>query len=605
MLRELHIRDFAIIDELNLTLEPGFNILTGETGAGKSILIDAVLLLLGGRADATAIREGAPRSLVEGLFVLDVNEQNPLVARLEEEGLEGESPDSVWLSREIRTGGRTIARVNGSVVSLGTLREIAELLIDIHGQSEHLSLLRVREHLQLLDRFAGLDEPRAALTETVRQVSAIRRELADLRQNEQARMQRLDMLRFQVEEIRSAGLKPGEKAELEEERLHLANAEQLSTLATGILSLLEEGAEGSPAVVDQLGQAQREMHTLVRIDAGLEPQSQALEEVGYQLEDLVRTLRTYIAGIEFNPQRLGQVEERLALLRRLERKYGGEVEQVVSYGQTAAEELERLEHSDERIAELEVAEAQLVAQVAEQAMALSVQRQAAAQRLAEGMESELSDLRMQGARFGVSFAREEGPGGAPLAAAEPAVKWITSAGREIQDETPVNPAIFDTTGIDRVEFLLAANVGEGLRPLARVASGGETARLMLALKTVLSRADRTPTLIFDEIDQGIGGRVGVVVGAKLWRLSAPGDNGHPRHQVLCITHLPQLAGFGDAHYQVRKGVQEGRTVTRVVRLSEESQLTELGQMLGTQGEAAQQGAREILAQAAAIKSGRE
>ncbi len=601
MLRELHIKDFAIIDELHLTLEPGFNVLTGETGAGKSILIDAVTLLLGGRADTTMVRQGAEYARVEGLFVLGAHESSELAAILKQEELEGDAPDTLWLSRELRNNGRTVARVNGRVVSVALLRDIAERLVDVHGQSEHLSLLRVREHLFLLDRFAGLDGLRTQVAEIVQQIHAVRRELNTLRQNERDRMQRIDLLRFQVEEINTARLTPGEKEALESELVRLSNAEQLAALASNLIAVLEEGRGQAPAILDLLGQAQRDMSALSRIDAALVPQAQALEEVGYQIEDVAHALRDYLSGVEFNPRRLAWVEERLSLLRQLARKYGGTVEEVLTYAAKAAAELETLEHSDERIAELAETEAALLERCAALCQELSRKRQAAAAQLCAGAEAELQDLRMQGARLGVAFQWREDAAGVPLSDALPAELTVTGQGIEPLVADRVTCAAFDATGIDRVEFLIAPNVGEGLKPMTRIASGGETARLMLALKTVLSRADRTPTLIFDEIDQGIGGRVGAMVGAKLWQLTASGAQTDIRHQVLCITHLPQLAGFGDVHFGVQKHVAQGRTVTQVVRLTEDLRIAELSQMLGTQGEAAQQGAQEILAQAAAFK----
>ncbi|HOT90374.1 MAG TPA: DNA repair protein RecN [Anaerolineae bacterium] len=601
MLRELHIKDFAIIDELHLTLEPGFNVLTGETGAGKSILIDAVTLLLGGRADTTMVRQGAECARVEGLFILGPQESAELISLLKQEELEGDAPDTLWLSRELRSNGRTVARVNGRVVSVSLLRDIAERLVDVHGQSEHLSLLRVREHLFLLDRFAGLDELRAQVAEIVHQIHAVRRELNTLRQNERDRMQRIDLLRFQVEEINTARLAPGEKEALESELVRLSNAEQLAALASNLLAVLEEGRGQAPAVLDLLGQAQRDMSALSRIDATLAPQAQALEEVGYQIEDVARALRDYLSGVEFNPRRLAWVEERLSLLRQLARKYGGTVEEVLAYAAKAATELETLEHSDERIAALTETETTLLERCAALCQELSRKRQAAAAQLCAGAEAELQDLRMQGARLGVAFQWHEDAAGVPLSSALPAELVVTAQGTEPLTADRIACAAFDATGIDRVEFLIAPNVGEGLKPMTRIASGGETARLMLALKTVLSRADRTPTLIFDEIDQGIGGRVGAMVGAKLWQLTATVAEAGIRHQVLCITHLPQLAGFGDVHFGVQKQVTQGRTVTQVVRLTESLRIAELSQMLGTQGEAAQQGALEILAQAAAFK----
>ncbi|MGC9348194.1 MAG: DNA repair protein RecN [Anaerolineae bacterium] len=603
MLRELHIKDFAIVDELHLTLGEGLNILTGETGAGKSILIDAVALLLGERADTSAIRTGSDSGRIEGMFILPANFQRSIGAILEREGLEGDTPDILWLARELRSTGRTVARVNGRAVTVSQMREIASGLVDIHGQSEHLSLLRVREHLNLLDRFGELNELRDRVAEIVQAIRKIRRQLNELLSNERERMQRIDLLRFQVEEIRSADLKPGEKAELETELARLTNAEQLVKLATGILTRLEEGQDRSPAVLDVIGRSQRDMSTLARIDASLEPQMRTLDEITYQIEDLARTLADYIADVEFNPKRQRWVEDRLHLLRNLERKYGGDLEEVLAYAEEAAVELESLEHSDERIAELQERESELLKTCAEVAVELSRRRQEAASRLTAAVEDELDDLRMEGARLGVLFKWEERESGLPLDDTVPGEVAITTAGSEVLDSTKVRNVRFGATGMDNVEFLVAPNVGEGLKSLSQTASGGETSRLMLALKTVLSRADQTPTLIFDEIDQGIGGRIGAVVGTKLWQLTASnGKPGEVRHQVLCVTHLPQLAGFGDVHFKVLKEVVDERTVTRVASLETERRVTELAQMLGTYGVGAEQGAREILEQAEALKS---
>jgi len=602
VLRELHIKNFAIIDDLHLTLEPGFNVLTGETGAGKSILIDAVALLLGGRADTTAVRAGADHARVEGLFIVDSPEPDGLSALLKDESLESDAPDSLWLSRELRSNGRTVARINGRVVSVALLRDVAEKLVDIHGQSEHLSLLRVREHLSLLDRFAGLEPLRAQVAAVVQQIQAVRHDLYALRQSERDRMQRIDLLRFQVDEIGAAMLTPGEKETLEAELVRLSNAEQLAALTSALVAVLEEGRGQSPAILDLIGQAQRDMATLARIDVTLSPQAQTLAEVGYQVEDLAHALRDYLGGVEFNPRRLTWVEERLSLLRQLARKYGGEVEEVLAYAEKAAAELETLEHSDERIVALAEQEAALLTQCATLCQALSQQRRAAASQLVAGAEAELQDLRMEGARLGVAFQWREDAKGVPLDEPMPSELAVIHLGTEVRVDETVTRAAFDVTGMDRAEFLIAPNPGEGLKPMARIASGGETARLMLALKAVLSRADRTPTLIFDEIDQGIGGRVGAIVGVKLWQLTSPyGGNEGVQHQVLCITHLPQLAGFGDVHFGVEKQIAGGRTVTQVARLADEARLAELSQMLGTQGEAAHQGAVEILAQAGNLK----
>jgi DNA repair protein RecN (Recombination protein N) len=597
VLAELYIRDFAIIDELQLTLEPGFAALTGETGAGKSIIIDAVELVLGGRADTTVVRAGADQAIVEATFRLEPERRAAIAPVLEREELQGDGDDLLVLAREVRLNGRNVCRVNGRTVTLTLLREVAEGLVDIHGQSEHLSLLRVNQHVNLLDRYADLWPLRTQVAQKVAQVRAVRRELADLLRSEQELARRADLLQFQVDEIESAALEPGEEEALTEERLRLTNAEQLAELAGEALQALEGGGEDIASALDLLGAALRALERLARVDPAQEPQAKTAEGVYYQAQELARSLHDYEDEIEYSPRRLQQVEDRLALIRRLGRKYGAAIPDMLACAERAAQELETITHSEERIEVLRAEEERLLAELSELAVALSARRRAAAERMAAGIEAELGDLRMAGARFGVDFEWREDPEGVPI---------VESQISNLQSQVSAGRFAFDRTGIDRVEFLVSPNPGEPLKPLAKVASGGETSRLMLALKTVLSRADETPTLIFDEIDQGIGGRVGATVGEKLWQLAAGTGPDGLRHQVLCVTHLPQLAGFGDVHFRVEKHVEptDGgeRTVTRVQRLAGKAQVEELAQMLGAAGDAAYRSAEEILEQVAARKA---
>ncbi|MDW8395022.1 MAG: DNA repair protein RecN [Anaerolineae bacterium] len=560
MLSELHIRDFAIIEALDLEFAPGFNVLTGETGAGKSIILDCISLLIGDRAEPTMVRAGAQAALVEGVFALNDALRPSVEAALAEFEIELDDPDHLVLGREVRINGRSIARVNGRAVNQAALRALGELLIDLHGQGEHLSLLRVREHINLLDRFAGRWDLRQQVAEAFHALRNTRRELEMLRSAERERERRLDMLRFQLEEIRSARLKPGEEAELQEEHARLANAEALAAWADEAYSALYESRRDAPSAIDQVAQALRALANLERFDKQFAEHHRALEEASVVMDEIARTLRDYRDRIEFNPRRLQQVEDRLELLKKLKRKYGESVEAVIAYGERIAEELAQIETAGERIEWLEQVAAEQEARLRALAEALSAVRREAAAQLARGIEAELNDLRMSGARFQVA----------------------------IEAQPP------DATGCDRVEFLIAPNPGEGLKPLAKIASGGETARLMLALKTTLAHADPTPTLIFDEIDQGIGGRVGVTVGEKLWRLAR-------NHQVLCITHLPQMAAFGDAHFKVEKRVRDGRTSTHVRRLGRAERLEELAQMLGASGEAGLRSAEQLLQDAAALQ----
>jgi DNA repair protein RecN (Recombination protein N) len=605
MLTELRVRDFAIIDSLNVEFANGFNVLTGETGAGKSIIVDSIALLLGDRADPGVVRAGAERALVEGVFALDDDIRPDIEAILAEQGLEPDEPGQLMLGREVRANGRTLCRVNGRSVGQNVLREMGELLVDVHGQSEHLSLLRVKEHANLLDRYANLWELRTRVANKVAELRATRKELKQLTDNARERARRVDMLKFQLEEIRSAKLKPNEETALQDEHLRLANAETLAMYAEEAYNTLYESSRDQKAALDQIAQASRALVNLARFDKQFEEYAQSLNEASAIVQEVARTLQEYREAIEFNPHRLQQVEERLSLIKKLKRKYGDTVEAIIAFAEQAENELNQIENSAERIEALQVREADLTQELAAMAVELSCRRRAAAQELGKSVEAELQDLRMSGARFAVSITQEFDPHGIEVSEREdwrlemrdssaPSQSSNSHSQQDSESAIGNSKIRFDATGIDRVEFLIAPNVGEGLKPMAKIASGGETSRLMLALKTVLSRADRTPSLIFDEIDQGIGGRVGATVGQKLWALTGA-------HQVLCITHLPQLASYGDAHYKVEKVAHDNRTVTSVRRLHRDERLEELAQMLGTSGKTGKQGAEQLLKEASETK----
>ena len=566
MLTELRIENFAIIQRLELNLKPGLITFTGETGAGKSIILDAIMAVVGGKADSSMIRAGSERATVEATFKLSAANRGPIMEILEREDLVDDT-DYLLLSRELRREGRSTARINGRTASANLVREIAAYLIDIHGQSEHLSLLNVREHIHLLDRYADSEAALAVYHKAYERLLSLRRELTQLRQTEQDAERRTDLLSYQLQEIDAAQLKPGEESELRQERDRLANAESLASLAQQTLMLLDEGDPESPAISDLFGQVVQSLTSLARIDTAQENLAEQAATIAELLSEMSLDLRTYLEKIEFNPRRLEQAEERLDLIHKLQRKYGGSIETALAFAEKAREELDTIAHATERIAELETEEEDVLADLASKGLLLSAQRQQAAQTLENAVEQQLNDLSMEGARFAVDFQHSADPHGVPL-----------DSGERIG---------FDSTGLDRVEFLIAPNPGEGLKPLVKIASGGETSRLMLALKNVLAQADDIPTLIFDEIDQGIGGRVGMVVGEKLWQLAR-------QHEVLCVTHLPQLAAFGDQHFRVRKLVHEGRTTTQVEQLTDANRLDELAQMLGNLSEANRVAANETL-----------
>lgn len=566
MLTELRIQNFAIIDRLDLRFTSGLITLTGETGAGKSIILDAVVMLIGGRADATVIRSESDAAFVEGTFALKGSVKEAVNEVLQREELV-DDPNSVTLTREVRREGRSIARVNGRTVNLSLLREVGAVLIDIHGQSEHLSLLDPRAHLGLLDRYADISSPLSEYSKTYRSILDLRRELADLRAAQNDATRRTEMLTFAAEEIEAAKLKKGEDEELRKERDRLANAESLAQHAQEAITLLEESTPDASAASDLLGQASQALYVLAKTDPSKADLAERANLMLENLTDLTRELRDYLEEIEFNPKRLDFVEERLNLIFQLTRKYGGNIEAVNKYGADARKQLETINTAMERIEALVLQESKLLDKLATQAIKLSDKRKQAAETLSRGIETELDDLKMAAARFGVDFQVKLDANGLPLV-----------------DGTRV---AFDQNGFDRVEFMVAPNPGEGLKPLAKIASGGETSRLMLGLKNILARADEVPSLIFDEIDQGIGGRVGLIVGFKLWHLAR-------NHQVFCVTHLPQLAAFGEQHYQVQKLVEKNRTLTRVEKLDGDARLLELAQMLGEVGEGTLRSAHEIL-----------
>ncbi len=579
MLTELNIRNFAIIDDLRVSFHAGFNVLTGETGAGKSIILDAILLVLGNRADVGVIRAGAKTAFVEASFTLSGVTQKIIEPLLAEEGLDEEGSDHLFIARELRENGRNICRVNGRSVNLTVLRQIAAPLIDIHGQGDNLSLLKPRSHLPLLDSYAGLNAERQAFAKEVRQHNKLQQELDGLQQDEQDTAHRVERLQFQIQEIGAANLQANEEKELRDERTRLANSEQLMRHASEAVTLLT-GMDGdgdqAEAVADLLGQAERGIVQLTRYDESKGPLLEQLQGLIYQLSELSSDLQSYLDQLEFNPSRLDFVEERLELIHNLKRKYGEDIATILATCEKAVVELDKISHSEERIAELKTSIADSLRQLGKLAQTLSQKRKVAAQKLAKAIEDQLGDLSMSGARFEVDFQEEADENGAFVGS-----KRLS----------------FDRTGVDKVAFLISTNPGEPLKPMAKVASGGETARLMLALKTALAQVDGTPTLIFDEIDQGIGGRIGNVVGRKLWGLTAVAD-----HQVVVVTHLPQLAGYGDIHFHVSKQIEDGRTITAVSQLGHVGRVEELAEMLGTQIVHARGGAESILQQAAKVKN---
>ena len=631
MLLELTIKDFAIIDSLHLRLNRLFNVFTGETGAGKSIIIDAVNALLGGKIGAEFVRAGCERASVEGVFSIEAlppvsNEWQPLevVAHASGNGAstlfevleqaEAHStrplpadPDSadasialaallheyditpedgqIILSRDIFRSGRTVARINGRALSQQVLQQVASWLVDIHGQSEHMSLLRPEQHINFLDRYAELLPQREELGRKVAEWRNARKTLQSLQQNVREQERRAEFLHFEIEEIEKANLRPGEVEELEEERKVLSNAERLRELCTlvyGSIKGADIGSDDFKPALDQLRVAQRSLSELVRLDKSMEEYSETLSEAIYQLEDVAASVSSYEADIEDNPHRLADIEDRIDQIAKLRRKYGHNIEEILQRAAEDQVELDTITNRDELVAKLQQQDGQFRSEIGALAQQISAQRVEAAQHLATAMEEQLNDLNMRRARFLVEIQQE------------PDEEGVAAS---INDQ-PKQLYACDQTGIDRVQFLIAPNPGEPFKPLTKIASGGETSRLMLALKTILADADATPTLIFDEIDSGISGRSGQVVGEKLWQLTG-------NHQVICVTHLPQIAAFADTHYNVNKQIFDDRTMTIVNELRPEQRVREIAHIMGgSVSEFSLKSAEEMLARSYLWKENR-
>ncbi|MBC8160194.1 MAG: DNA repair protein RecN [Roseiflexaceae bacterium] len=566
MLLELNISDFAIIDRLRLQLTHGFNALTGETGAGKSIIIDALGTLRGERADPAFVRAGADRARIEGVF--SISDLPEIVPVLREYGLWEDEDETVILSREVSAGtGRSVARINGRAVNSSVLREVGSRLVDIHGQHEGLSLFNSRTHIDMVDRYGQLLPLRDRVAEQVAQLRRVLDELHQLRTAAARRAERIEELQLLLEDVKAAKLRPGEEQELLQERALVQNGARITDLVTTSYALLYAGNEGGKGVarpiVEAMGVVNDSLAELGRLDPVAQKLAEQSAELLYMLEDLTVNVRSYRDGMEFDTGRLDAIEDRLTLIREMQRKHRGTGEELIERAALAEAEIERLTHSAEHLASLEAQEQKLRTQVGRLAGELSHERRIVGDRLALAVVESMRDLAMGNVRFQVATERTPDPRGVPVAHAGTAATELVA---------------FDKTGVDKVEFMLSPNPGEPLKPLAKIASGGESARLLLALKSILSKVDQVPTLIFDEVDVGVGGRAGHVVGEKLWGISA-------QHQVICITHLPQVAAFGDSHYAIAKqilgsaGAGDLRTRTNIHQLNHEQRVDEIAAML--------------------------
>jgi DNA repair protein RecN (Recombination protein N) len=547
MLRELSIKNFAIIDDLSITFEEGLTVLTGETGAGKSIIINAVNLLLGSRASPELIRSSEETAELEALF--EVPPESPVAKVAEEQGFD--LSEGLLIRRLIQEKGRHRVYINGQLATLHMLSAINEYLASISGQHAHQSLLRPEQHLQVLDQFGGLTKLRGRVSAYHQEMLLLITEYAGLKRQDVEQTEHRELLEFQYREIQQAGITRDEDTGLEEERQRLRHAHRLHENVGRCVDRLY-GAEG--AVVEHVAEVAKELQALGGIDSSLTPPAKRVEEASFQLEDVANDLRGYLHHVIFDNDRLEEVELRLDLLQKLKRKYGGSLESVLDQEQEAEEELQRISMLPEHIAEVEEKLDELYKKLSKVCREVSRKRRKAAEQLSAKVQQELATLKMSGTRFEVSFTPNP-------------------VNEDVDSHLLLDDMGIEATGVDRIDFLIAPNVGEDLKPLAQIASGGELSRIVLALKGILATKESVETLIFDEVDAGIGGGVAEVVGKKLESLSH-------FHQVICITHLPQIAQFGTCHLKIAKRVYRGRTRTSMTPLQGDERVKELARMLG-------------------------
>ncbi|MGI6778064.1 MAG: DNA repair protein RecN [Acetivibrionales bacterium] len=546
MLIHLEIHNIALIDTVIIDFEEGLNILTGETGAGKSIIIDSINAVLGERFSKDFIRTGKEKARVEAVFKVDYKKVEDI---LEKTGIEPEEDSTLIISREFNMSGKNICRVNGIIVTVSILRQIGERLIDIHGQHDNQSLLRTQSHIELLDSFGGdnIEFLKRKYLATYEEYRQVKNRLKSLMGDKKERERKIDLLKFQIEEISKAGLKLGEEEELNRQRLLLSNSEKITAaLAKAYMHIYNR--DGRETAFDNIGQAMDEIAQITGINEKYDNLYRRLEDILYQLEDLSHEIREESEKIEFDPEQLNQIEERMDLIFKLKRKYGSSVEEILEYYKSIECQLDEIVNSEENIKNLCSKLMEIDNCLYNIAGRINAERLKAAAILENEIGNELGDLEMGKARFKVSI--------------------------EFDDSRDENNEIkYHLNGLDRVEFLISPNAGEPLKPLSKIVSGGEMSRIMLAIKNILAKADKIPTLIFDEIDSGVSGRVAQKVGEKLSSISES-------HQVLCVTHLAQIAAMADSHYLIKKVTKENETRTLVRKLAGEEIQDEIARILG-------------------------
>lgn len=539
MLEELNIHNYALIDRVSVKFSKGLNLLTGETGAGKSILVGALGLLLGQKGDSSVIRTGASEALVSGIVDISLNRE--ALKWLESHGIQGED-GIVILRRVLKQSGRGSIYIQSTPVTRKDLSELASLLFDLHGQHDHQSLLLVDNHRKLIDRFAGTEELTDTFFALFKELSSLREKFSKLVSSERERLREIDFLEHAIKEIHDADLKPGEEDKLEKEFNILSNHERLFRL---IEQIYEYTAESRNGALSSLRKAREDMEEVIHIDTELSGINNQLQDAFYEIEDFVQSIRQYKSRVEYDPARLTECEDRLSLIRTLQKKYGDTIEEVLDFCRKSEEELDGIQNWEEEKKNLKIRISSLESDLKKRAAELSQKRKEAATALQKKVEKELTELGMPRVRFKVEVTDKKNNEG---------------------------KTVYTPFGIDHVEFLISPNLGEPYKPLKKIASGGEISRVMLALKSVLAEADRISSLIFDEVDAGIGGEVAIAVGEKLKNLSRI-------KQILCITHLATIAVRADNHIKVEKVVQDKRTYTKVFPIRGKSVKVEISRML--------------------------
>ena len=574
MLTTLRIKNLALVTDLSLELQPGYNVITGETGAGKSIIIGALNLVLGERADRTLIRSGEDHCSVEAVFNV-TGIKAPLKTFLEENGLEPCEDNQLVLKRSFTANGVNRQFVNGSPTTLNTLAAIGEWLVDMHGPHDHQSLLHPARQLAILDAFGGLEPQREAFGELVHRRTALETEKSALVVDEKTFVQQLDLLRFQVQEITGARLNPDEELEVEQAHRRASNGARLLQLSQAVLDLL---AENENSLLTQAGVMGRTLLELQRVDPGAADLVEMHSQAVGAWRELQAELSRYAGKVEVDPARLAEVEERLNLIHSLKRKYGASLAEVIAFGDGAKEKLQSLESRDAELARLNTALVKLDAEMLRAGRDLSARRRKVIPQLAKAAGRQLAALGFQQSKFDVAISTNRW-------SEAPDEPDLTGRGEKPMARGDARPT--GSSGLDEIEFQFAPNPGEPARPLRAIASSGEMARVMLALKTVLAAQDEIPVLIFDEVDANVGGETANAVGEKMKQIAA-------KRQVLCITHLPQVAAPADAHYVVTKVLKNNRTISEIKQLGKKERVVEMARMLGGHGEAATKHAEALL-----------